>query len=132
MKTLSILGMAVATLSFPLSAFATAAHSQQYATEWSDKPYGATYYAKNGTKIHVTSGPGIDAKMKEVERMLRGEQIAQYAAPSQIQYQPPSFFQGSSGAPIVVPPTVINTQPNRCRQKRINILLFFDVESSDC
>lgn len=132
MKTLSILGMAVATLSFPLSAFATAAHSQQYATEWSDKPFGATYYSKNGTKIHITSGPGIDAKMKEVERMLRGEQIAQYAPPAQIQYQPPSFFQGSSGAPVVVPPTVINTQPNRCRQKRINLLLFFDVESSDC
>lgn len=131
MKTLSILGMAVATLSFPLSAFATAAHSQQYATEWSDKPHGATYYTKNGTKIHITSGPGIDAKMKEVEAMLRGEKIAQYAPPSQVNYYPPSFFQGSSG-PVVVPPTVINTQPNKCRQKRINILLFFDVESSDC
>lgn len=131
MKTLSVLGMALATLSFPLSAFAAASHAQQYATEWSDKPYGATYYAKNGTKIHITSGPGIDAKMKEVEAMLRGQQIAQYAPPAQVQYHPPSFFQGS-GAPVVVPPTVINTQPNRCRQKRINFLLFFDVESSDC
>ena len=135
MKKLSILGMALATLSFPLSAFATAAHSQAISTEWSDKPMGATYFLKNGTRIHITSGPGINAKMKEVEAWIKaqeGSQVAQYAPPAQVQYQPPSFFQGSSGAPIVVPPTVINTQPNRCRQKRINILLFFDVESSDC
>ncbi len=129
MKTLSILGVAVATLSFPLSSFATAAHSQQYATEWSDKPFGATYYTKDGGKIHISPGPGIDAKMKQVEMQLA--QGYPYAPPSQVQYHPPSFFQGSGG-PVVVPPTVINTQPNRCRQKRISIALFFDIESSDC
>lgn len=132
MKKLGILGIAVATLTSPLSAFAAASYAQQAATEWSDKPYGATYYKKDGTKIFISPGPGINARMREVEAMLKNEQIAQYAPPAQVQYQPPSFFQGSSGAPVVVPPTVINTQPNRCRQKRINLLLVFDVESADC
>jgi len=123
MKNFVIAGAMVSTIAFPLSSHAIA---QQYATEWSDKPHGATYYAKDGTRIHITPGPGIDAKMKEVEA-----QLAQYAPPAQVQYHPPSFFQGSSG-PVVVPPTVINNQPNKCRQKRINLLLVFDVESSDC
>ena len=135
MKKLSILGVTLATFLFPLSAFATAAHSQNYSTEWSDKPRGATWILKNGARIHITPGPGINAKIKEVEAWIKAQessQVAQYAAPAQVQYQPPSFFQGSSGAPVVVPPTVINTQPNKCRQKRINLLLVFDVESSDC
>jgi anthranilate/para-aminobenzoate synthase component II len=114
--------------------------AQQYATEWSDKPQGAVYNTPDGGKIRISPGPGITQNMKQVEADLIRRygklrqnyvNVAQYAPQSQIQYHPPSFFQGSGG-PVVVPPTVINTQPNRCRQKRINLFLFFDVESSDC
>ena len=124
MKHFVIASAMVSTLAFPLS---THAMAQQAATEWSERPLGAVYDTPDGGKIRISSGPGIRQKMQEVETML-----AQYQAPpAQTQYYPPSFFQGSSG-PVVVPPTVINTQPNRCRQKRVNIFLFFDVESSDC
>jgi hypothetical protein len=138
MKHFVIAGAMASTIAFPLSSHAIA---QQYATEWSDKPQGATYNTPGGGKIHISPGPGITQNMKQVEADLVRRygklrqnyvNVAQYAPQSQIQYQPPSFFQGSSGAPVVVPPTVINTQPNRCRQKRINLFLFFDVESSDC
>lgn len=125
MKNLAILGV-VALTGLPMPSNAMA---QQYATEWSDRPLGAVYNTPDGGKIRISSGPGIRQRMQEVETHLA--QYGPYAPPSQVQYHPPSFFQGAGG-PVVVPPTVINTQPNRCRQKRINLFLFFDVESSDC
>lgn len=75
MKKLGILGIAVATLASPLSAFAAASYAQQAATEWSDKPYGATYYKKDGTKIFISPGPGINARMREVEAMLKTNKL---------------------------------------------------------
>ena len=58
-------------------------------------------------------------------------ELAQYY-PQQPQYQPPAFFQGSSG-PVVVPPTVINPPgPRECRKRRVSFLLIFERESADC
>jgi len=58
-------------------------------------------------------------------------EVAQYY-PAQPQYQPPAFFQGSSG-PVVVPPTVINPPgPRECRKRRVSFLLIFERESADC
>jgi hypothetical protein len=136
MKHFVIAGAVASTIAFPLNCYAIA---QEYATEWSDRPSGAIYNTPHG-QIRISPGPGITQNIQQVEADLTRRygkvqqsyaKVAQYAPQSQIQYHPPSFFQGSGG-PVVVPPTVINTQPNRCRQKRINLFLFFDVESSDC
>lgn len=117
------------------SANAVIAQNLNFATEWSDKPGGANYALPGGGKIHISPGPGITKNMKHVENLLKNQQVAQYAPPqSYVQYQPPSFFQGSSGAPVVVPPTVINTTPvaKDCKQKKIGLLFVFEVSSSDC
>jgi len=132
-KTLSA---AVALLSIATvpSAQAAIAQNLNFATEWSDKPGGANYRTPDGGRIHISPGPGINQNMKIVEAQLKNQKVAQYYPPSNIQYQPPSFFQGA-GAPVVVPPTVINATPpapRECKQKKIGLLFVFEVSSSDC
>jgi len=125
------LGLAV----MPSAVFAANAQNLNNATEYSDKPFGATYNLPGGGKGYFASMPGINAWMENMDNALRGSQVAQaFGAQGSTQYHPPSFFQGAGG-PVVVPPTVINTpgtQSRECRRKRITIALFFEVDSSDC
>jgi len=128
-----LLGMTL----MPSAVFAVNAQNLNNATEYSDKPFGATYHLPGGATAYHASMPGINAWMDAMDNSLKNSQVAQaYGgyAPASSQYHPPSFFQGAGG-PVVVPPTVITTpgsQPRECRRKRISIALFFEVDSSDC
>lgn len=119
--------------------------------EKSTRPSGGYVTDKNGGRYKISAGQGYlrnlyNAQMaagkktslswieQEAIGVYQKEQkVAQYQ--STVQYQPPSFFQGSSGAPVVVPPTVINTPgavPRECRKKSVSLFIFFDVRSEDC
>jgi hypothetical protein len=109
------------------------------ATEYSDKPHGATYNLSGGARGYFASMPGLNTHMRNMDAALRSQEN-KYVSQAfggygpQTQYHPPSFFQGAGG-PVVVPPTVITTPgsiPRECRRKRITLALFFEVDSSDC
>lgn len=149
MKTLSVL------LSLALLPSSSIAATLFPGYETATRPSGAVITDKNGGKYRISSGPGMlrniyNAEMAagvktslnweeqraigvyEIEQQKR-QKIAQYQ--STVQYQPPAFFQGSSGAPVVVPPTVINTPgavPRECRKKSISLFIFFDIRNEDC
>jgi hypothetical protein len=146
MKTLSVL-LSLATL-LPSASFAGLLHPGY---ETSTRPSGAVITDRNGGKYRISPGEGslrhiYNAEMaagkptslswieqEAIGVFQKDQKIAQYQ--STVQYQPPSFFQGSSGAPIVVPPTVINTPgavPRECRRKSISLFLFFDLRNEDC
>jgi len=64
---------------------------------------------------------------------LTGAAKAQYY-PQSIpgpQYAPPAFFQGSTGGPVVVPPTIIQQAPPKCAVKKMSIFLIFDTYVQD-
>lgn len=132
-----LLCAALGLVMMPSAVNAANAQNLNNATEYSDKPFGATYHLPGGARAYYASMPGINAWMNNMDNSLRNSKVAQaYGgyAPASTQYHPPSFFQGAGG-PVVVPPTVINTpgmQPRECRRKRISIALFFEVDSSDC
>lgn len=119
--------------------------------ETATRPRGAYITDKNGGTYRISPGEGslrhiYNAEMAAgkpsslswIEQEAIGvyqkdQKIAQYQ--STVQYQPPAFFQGSSGAPVVVPPTVINTPgavPRECRKKSISLFIFFDIRNEDC
>lgn len=149
MKTLPVI-LSLALL--PSSSFAVTLFPGY---ETATRPSGAVITDKNGGKYKISPGVGsllniYNAEMAagkrtslswieqeaigvyEIEKQKR-QKIAQYQ--STVQYQPPSFFQGSSGAPVVVPPTVINTPgavPRECRKKSISLFIFFDIRNEDC
>lgn len=135
MKKLLCAALSLAMM--PSTVFAANAQNMNGATEYSDKPFGAVYKLPGGARAYHASMPGINNWMRNMEASMRSTQVSQAFggyAPATTQYHPPSFFQGA-GAPVVVPPTVINTpgtQPRECRRKRISIALFFEVDSSDC
>jgi hypothetical protein len=80
------------------------------------------------TSVICATGQTNYALMQQRQRDV---EVAQYY-PQQPMYQPPSFFQGSSG-PVVVPPTVINPPgPRECRKRRTSFLLIFERETADC
>ena len=145
MKTLPIL------LSLALLPSASFAASLYPGYEQASRPSGAYITDKNGATYKIAPAAGLlrniyNAEMpaakpttlsciehESIGVFRKDQKIAQYQ--STMQYQPPSFFQGSSGAPIVVPPTVINTPgaiPRECRKKSVSIFIFFDIRSEDC
>lgn len=145
MKTLPVL-LSLALL--PSSSIAATLHPGY---EQSTRPSGAYVTDRNGGTYRISPGAGslrniYNAEMaagkptslswieqESIGVFRKDTQVAQYQ--STVQYQPPSFFQGSSGAPIVVPPTVINTPgavPRECRKKSISLFIFFDIRNEDC
>jgi hypothetical protein len=145
MKTLPVI------LSLALLPSASIAATLFPGYETATRPSGAVITDKNGGKYRISPGEGslrhiynaekaagVPSSLSWIEQEAIGvyqkeQKIAQYQ--STVQYQPPSFFQGSSGAPVVVPPTVINTPgaiPRECRKKSISLFIFFDIQSEDC
>lgn len=145
MKTLPVL------LSLALLPSSSIAATLYPGYEQASRPSGAVVTDQNGGKYRISPGTGMlrhiyNAEMAAgkptslswIEQASIGvfkkdQKIAQYQ--STVQYQPPSFFQGSSGAPVVVPPTVINTPgavPRECRKKSISLFIFFDMRNEDC
>lgn len=145
MKTLPVL------LSLALLPSASVAAALYPGYETSTRPSGAVITDKNGGKYRISPGEGslrniynaqkaagVRTTLSWIEQEAIGvfekdQKIAQYQ--STVQYQPPAFFQGSSGAPVVVPPTVINTPgavPRECRKKSISLFIFFDIRNEDC
>jgi hypothetical protein len=83
------------------------------------------------SSVICATGQTNYASMFGVQRSPNTVEVAQYY-PQQPMYQPPAFFQGSSG-PVVVPPTVINPPgPRECRKRRTSFLLIFERETADC
>jgi hypothetical protein len=145
MKTLPVL-LSLALL--PSASFAAGLYPGY---EVASRPRGGVVTDKNGGTYKISPGEGYlrnlynaevsagkATSLSWIEQSSIGvykkeQKVAQYQ--STVQYQPPSFFQGASGAPVVVPPTVINTPgaiPRECRKKSVSLFIFFDVRSEDC
>lgn len=76
-------------------------------------------------------------KLQIIMAALMAAPMAAFAYP---EYQPPSYFHSSGAAPVVIPPTVINTQavnPNEtkksCKESMIDLFLIsFRRTTGDC
>ena len=85
--------------------------------------------------LEASAALAMTDNTESIEEPTLVAQMFGYPNNGGVQYQPPSFFQGSTGAPIVVPPTVINTGAAArppCRRSRISFAIFFEVDRAEC